>query len=211
MRGFLTGTTSTSIWTNYSKGIRNYCGHILPENMIKNQPLDTPLLTPTTKDEHDELISADEIIASGRMSSADWEVCKEYSTRLFHFSQQRALEKGLILVDTKYEFGKDAEGNIVLVDEIQTPDSSRYWISATFADRLKAGLDPENIDKEFLRKWFVDRCDPYNDEVLPDAPPDLVNELSRRYIMLYEILTGKEFDITQTQDINECLSRIQKT
>lgn len=211
MRGFLTGSTSTSIWTNYSKGVRSYCGHILPENMVKNQPLDTPLLTPTTKDEHDELISADEIIASGRMSSADWEVCREYSIRLFHFSQQRALEKGLILVDTKYEFGKDTEGNILLVDEIQTPDSSRYWISSTFSDRLKVGLEPENIDKEFLRKWFVDRCDPYNDKVLPDAPADLVNELSRRYIMVYEILTGKEFDITQSQDINESLRWMQKS
>jgi phosphoribosylaminoimidazole-succinocarboxamide synthase len=205
MRGFLTGSTSTSIWTNYNRGVRNYCGHILPEGMVKNQKLDVPLLTPTTKDEHDELISAEEIVSSGRMSPEDWEVCKEYSTRLFHFSQQRALEKGLILVDTKYEFGKDSEGSIILIDEIQTPDSSRFWLETTYLDRLNAGLEPENIDKEFLRKWFVERCDPYKDEVLPEAPTELVNELSRRYIMIYEILTGKEFDVTQTKDINEGL------
>jgi phosphoribosylaminoimidazole-succinocarboxamide synthase len=124
MRGYMTGTTSTSIWTNYQKGMRFYCGHSLPEGMVKNQKLEKNLLTPTTKDDvHDELISAEEIIASARMTKEDWEACARYAEELFDFSQKLALEKGLILVDTKYEFGRDESGTIILIDEIQTPDS----------------------------------------------------------------------------------------
>lgn len=193
MRGYITGSTSTSIWTNYDAGVRQYCGHLLPEGLLKNQKLAEPLLTPTTKDKHDELISAEEIISSGRMTAKDWATCASYSHELFKFSQRKSSDKGLILVDTKYEFGKDADGNILLIDEIQTPDSSRYWLAASYEDRMAAGLEPENIDKEFLRKWFVSKCDPYKDEVLPEAPRELINELSRRYIMIYEILTGLPF------------------
>ena len=206
MRGYMTGSTSTSIWTNYSNGVRQYCGHLLPDGMTKNQQLSTPLLTPTTKDEHDELTSAEEIVGTGRMTAVDWAICASYSAELFKFSQEKAFEKGLILVDTKYEFGKDSSGNILLIDEIQTPDSSRYWLAASYQDRMTAGLEPDNIDKEFLRKWFVSKCDPYKDEVLPEAPADLINELSRRYIMIYEILTGKPFQIDDpAKDIGESL------
>jgi phosphoribosylaminoimidazole-succinocarboxamide synthase len=209
MRGYITGTTSTSMWTHYAKGVRQYCGHNLPDGMKKNQKLKTNLLTPTTKDDtHDELISADEILSRNIMSAADWEVCSNYAQILFNFSQQKALEKGLILVDTKYEFGKDEAGNILLIDEIQTPDSSRYWISETYQHKFGGDLEPDNIDKEFLRKWFVERCDPYNDVTLPEAPSELITELSRRYstvkffqmiyiafryILLYEIITGEKF------------------
>jgi len=196
MRGYITGSTSTSIWTNYKAGVRQYCGHTLPEGLVKNQKLPANLLTPTTKDDtHDELISAEEIVSTGRMSQEDWDTCAAYAHAVFAFSQQVALGKGLILVDTKYEFGKTADGQILLVDEVQTPDSSRYWLADSYAARMAATppQEPENIDKEFLRRWYAERCDPYKDEVLPAAPLDLVCELSRRYILIYEIMTGERF------------------
>ena len=127
------------------------------------------------------------------MSIDDWEAASKIALQLFAFGQKKALENGLILVDTKYELGKDSNGNIVLVDEIHTPDSSRYWIADTYDERFKDRKEPQNIDKEFLRLWFVDNCDPYNDEVLPYAPDELVVELSQRYIFLYETITGNRF------------------
>jgi phosphoribosylaminoimidazole-succinocarboxamide synthase len=199
VRGYLTGSTSTSIWVNYNSGMRRYCGHLLPDGMVKNQKLSENLLTPTTKDEHDELISAEEIVSSGRMTLEDWSKCEKYSLELFKFSQAKALEKGFILVDTKYEFGKDSDGNIILIDELQTPDSSRYWIASSYEERLKEELEPENIDKEFLRKWYVANSNPYEDETLPEAPPDLVNELARRYILIYEVLTGNNFSFEEPE------------
>ena len=127
----------SSMWTNYNNGVRDYCGHLLPDGLLKNQKLDNIKLTPTTKDDvHDELISAKEVVSSGRMTQAEWDTCADYSHKLFSFGQSKALEKGLILVDTKYEFGKDAAGNIMLIDEIQTPDSSRYWIADSYDTRM---------------------------------------------------------------------------
>ena len=129
-----------SMWTNYAKGVRDYCGHQLVDGMKKNQKLEEIKLTPTTKDDvHDELISAEEVVSSGRMTQADWDICADYSHKLFAFGQEKSLEKGLILVDTKYEFGKDASGNIMLIDEIQTPDSSRYWIADSYEARMASG------------------------------------------------------------------------
>lgn len=141
VRGYMTGTTSTSMWTNYANGVRDYCGHHLPDGLKKNQKLDSILLTPTTKDDtHDELISAEEIISSGRMSQADWDICSAYALNLFAYSQEVARSKGLLLVDTKYEFGRDlSTGQILLIDEVQTPDSSRYWIADTYDDKMLAG------------------------------------------------------------------------
>ena len=194
VRGYITGTTSTSLWTVYNNGSRNYCGIDLPEGLVKNQKLSTPLLTPTTKEkDHDRPISPDEIISEEWMSKDDWGVASKIAQQLFSFGQKKALENGLILVDTKYELGKDIKGNIVLVDEIHTPDSSRYWIADTYEERFNLGQEPQNIDKEFLRLWFVDNCDPYNDETLPQAPEELVVELSQRYIFLYETITGNSF------------------
>ena len=194
VRGYITGTTSTSLWTVYKDGSRNYCGIDFPEGLVKNQKLNTPLLTPTTKEkEHDRPISPDEIVSKGWMSKEDWDAASKIALQLFTFGQKKALENGLILVDTKYELGKDNSGNIVLVDEIHTPDSSRYWIADTYEERFSLGQEPQNIDKEFLRLWFVDNCDPYNDEVLPPAPEELVVELSQRYIFLYETITGNRF------------------
>jgi len=194
VRGYITGTTSTSLWTVYKNGSRNYCGINLPEGLVKNQRLTAPMLTPTTKEkDHDRPISPDEIVSEGWISKEDLEAVSKIALQLFTFGQKKALENGLILVDTKYELGKDRDGNIVLVDEIHTPDSSRYWIAETYEERFNLGQEPQNIDKEFLRLWFVDNCDPYNDKTLPPAPEELVVELSQRYIFLYETITGNRF------------------
>ncbi len=194
VRGYITGSTSTSLWTVYNNGNREYCGNILPEGLIKNQKLTENMLTPTTKEEHhDRPIAPDEIINEKWMNQEDWDYCSQKALELFAFGQKRAGDHGMILVDTKYEMGKDQDGNIVLIDEIHTPDSSRYWIAKTYNERMDCGQEPQNIDKEFLRLWFVDNCDPYNDQTLPNAPLDLVAELSSRYIYLYETITGGLF------------------
>ena len=127
------------------------------------------------------------------MTQEDWDYCSHKALELFIFGQKKAAENEMILVDTKYEMGQDSDGVIRLVDEIHTPDSSRYWIAKTYNERMALGQEPQNIDKEFLRLWFIDNCDPYNDEILPEAPEELVVELSSRYIYLYETITGKLF------------------
>ena len=163
--------------------------------MVKNQPLPTILVTPTTKEElHDRPISAAEIVSEGWMSASDWAAASDAAANLFRFGQAEAAKRGLILVDTKYELGKDAEGRLTLIDEVHTPDSSRYWIADSYDARLAASQEPENIDKEFLRIWFRDHCDPYADLHLPEAPRDLIAELSRRYVFLYERITGCTFN-----------------
>ncbi|PIE51100.1 phosphoribosylaminoimidazolesuccinocarboxamide synthase [Candidatus Fermentibacteria bacterium] len=198
MRGYLTGSSSTSAWTLYNRGERNICGNILPDGMIKNTRFDEPIITPTTKSqEHDESITPEEIVSGGFMTQEDWEKASRIAKELFKFGVETAAKRGLILVDTKYEMGKDENGNIVLIDEIHTPDSSRYWLAESFEERLAQGLEPKNIDKEFLRLWFRDHCDPYKDEVLPEAPAELVAELSSRYITLFEMITGEEFEPAQ--------------
>lgn len=195
VRGYITGVTSTSLWQNYSRGVREFCGNRLPEGLRKNQQLERPLLTPTTKSEtHDESISPAEIVARGLLTQAQWDELAEIALRLFARGQEIALRGGLILVDTKYEFGWDGDGRLCLADEIHTPDSSRFWKAATYAERHAAGQEPESFDKEFLRLWFVEHCDPYRDAELPKAPDDLVAELSARYIECYEALTGCPFE-----------------
>jgi len=197
VRGYLTGSTDTSIWTQYQNGKRNICGNILPDGMHKNQKFERNILTPTTKnDRHDESISAQEIVSQGIISSEKWEKLSETALALFERGQKIAAEHGLVLVDTKYEFGEDENGEIILIDEIHTPDSSRYWL---------ANKAPENIDKEFLRLWFKENCDPYKDKILPTAPAELIAELSRRYILLYEMITGKEFE----PDFGDVLERLR--
>lgn len=153
------------------------------------------MLTPTTKsDVHDLPISAAEIVEQGLMTQAEWDEVSKYALALFAHGQAEAAKRGMILVDTKFEFGRDVlTGKIMVIDEVMTPDSSRYWIRDTYASRHAAGQEPENIDKEFLRLWFRDHCDPYADAALPDAPPELVAELSKRYVQLYETITGQIF------------------
>lgn len=214
MRSYMTGSTNTSIWKNYSNGVRNYCGHELPEGMIKNQKLSKNLLTPTTKEEeHDRPISAEDIVAEKWMTQEDWDICADAAQRVFAFGQKIAHEHGLILVDTKYEFGRDLEtGEILLIDEVHTPDSSRYWLASTYEERIAAGMEPDNIDKEFLRLWFRERCDPYKEKILPEAPRDLVLELSRRYITLFEMITWNHFDFSTDgeESITNAIRSFQK-
>jgi len=207
VRGYITGTTDTSAWLNYSNGVREFCGNTLPEGLKKNQKFDTPIVTPTTKaDDHDRSITPKEIVEENLMSQADWDYVSKKALELFKFGQITSLKNGMILVDTKYEFGKDRDGNILLIDEIHTPDSSRYWIAKSYEERFKKNEEPENIDKEFLRLWFRNNCDPYNDTELPVAPEELVVELSSRYIQLYETITGEKFIFPDNTDINQRIS-----
>jgi phosphoribosylaminoimidazole-succinocarboxamide synthase len=195
VRGYMTGSTDTSIWTQYKNGVRNYCGHALPEGMKKNERLAKNIVTPTTKEkEHDRPITAEEIVAEGWMTAEQWEFTSAKALELFVFGQRLAAERGLILVDTKYEFGVSSDGEILLIDEIHTPDSSRYWLADSYAERLAAGQEPNMIDKEFFRLWFRERCDPYKDAVLPVPPDDLIAELAARYIQLFEKITGTTFE-----------------
>jgi phosphoribosylaminoimidazole-succinocarboxamide synthase len=203
VRGYITGSTETSLWTVYKNGAKEYCGNKIPSGLKKNQKLTQPMLTPTTKDKiHDRPVSKSEILELGLMTEQDYDRAAQMSLDLFSYGQEVAAKNGLILVDTKYELGKDSSGNIKFVDEIHTPDSSRFWISGSYKERIAAGQEPENIDKEFLRLWFAKNCDPYNDEVLPDAPDDLVAELSARYILLYELITGEKFIFPDLSDID---------
>ena len=208
VRGYLTGSTDTSAWTLYNNGARTICGNRLPDGMVKNQKFHRPILTPTTKsDQHDESISAEEVVARGIIDAATWKKLESIVFALFKRGTEIAASNGLILVDTKYELGIDEEGEITLIDEIHTPDSSRYWIQATYAECFKQRREPENIDKEFLRLWFRDHCDPYNDPVLPKAPDELIVELSSRYIRLYEMITGRLFTVDTLEPVRTRIER----
>ena len=195
VRGYLTGVTDTAIWTRYANGGRDFGGVVLPEGMRKNQKLPQPLFDPTTKEEtHDRALTPEEMIAAGFVTAELFDRIRQTALALFARGQEVAARNGLILVDTKYEFGIGADGALVLIDEIHTPDSSRYWQSDSYAARFAAGEEPHYFDKEFLRLWFKEHCDPYADAALPAAPHDLVDELSRRYIQMYEQIVGKEFE-----------------
>ncbi len=195
VRGYMTGSTDTAIWTQYQKGVRSYCGHTLPEGMKKNEPLPKNIVTPTTKEKtHDRPVTPKEIVDEGWLTAEQWEFTSSKTLELFAFGQKVAASRGLILVDTKYEFGVADTGEILLVDEIHTPDSSRYWLADSYAERLAAGKEPNMIDKEFFRLWFRERCDPYKDAVLPTPPDDLIAELAARYIQLFEKITGTAFE-----------------
>lgn len=205
VRGYITGSTNTSLWTLYKNGDRDFRDFVMPEGLKKNQKLETPVLTPTTKsDEHDRPISGVEIVSEGIVDKVTWEKASSIAIKLFERGQKTASERGLILVDTKYEFGLDDDGEVVLIDEIHTPDSSRYWKLATYRERFEKGEEPEYFDKEFLRLWFKDHCDPYNDVVLPEAPAEMVTELSNRYMYIYEIITGEKFlPVSEQENITE--------
>jgi len=195
VRGYITGVTSTSLWTHYQDGKLDFGNFILPEGLKKNEKLAEPVFTPTTKHEkHDRPISPAEMVAEGLVSKEIAEEVERVAKELFKRGQEIALARGLILVDTKYEFGLDETGKLILIDEIHTPDSSRYWKANTYEERFEKNEEPEYFDKEFLRMWFKDNCDPYQDEKLPEAPVELIAELSRRYIEIYEMITGKIFE-----------------
>ncbi|PIR84019.1 phosphoribosylaminoimidazolesuccinocarboxamide synthase [Candidatus Kaiserbacteria bacterium CG10_big_fil_rev_8_21_14_0_10_51_14] len=199
MRGYLTGVTDTAIWTRYSAGMRTFGDITLSDDMKKNQKLPSPVFDPTTKeDTHDRTISPEQMMEEGLITRELFEEVKATAIKLFLRGQEIAARRGLILVDTKYEFGTDEKGQLVLIDEIHTPDSSRYWQVEGYEDRMEKGEEPKSFDKEFLRLWFKENCDPYKDAKLPEAPPELVEELSRRYIQMYEQITGKKFEPGET-------------
>ena len=195
VRGYLAGTTATSILTQYKAGARTMYGHTLPDGMRPNERLATPIITPTTKamdGAHDEPLTADAILSQGLLTAAQWQSVSETALALFARGQDLAAERGLILADTKYEFGTDAQGRIILADEIHTPDSSRYWFAASYPERFAAGAAPESFDKDFVRSWVAARCDPYKDAV-PPIPPEIVLETASVYIRAFETITGERF------------------
>jgi phosphoribosylaminoimidazole-succinocarboxamide synthase len=208
-RAYLTGVTSTSIWTTYARGGREYCGHRLPEGLRKHEQLPHALVTPTTKAEqgaHDELTSRAEIVRSGAMSAELYERAEALALRLFAAGSAWAASRGLILVDTKYEFGLDEAGNLVVADEIHTPDSSRYWYADAYAASMSAGADPKALDKEYVRRWLVSERGYQGTGPPPQLPDDVRVEAARRYIEAFEQLSGSAF----APDTSEPLARIRR-
>ena len=196
VRGYLAGTTSTSILTLYNKGEREMYGVTLPDGLRPNQRLPQPILTPTSKaadGDHDAPLSPAQILEQGLLTAEQWETLSAYALALFARGQDLAAKRGLILADTKYEFGLDADGRIVLADEIHTPDSSRFWKAATYEARFEAGERPDSFDKDFVRAWVAQRCDPYNDPI-PEIPEDLIQATSVVYIEAFETITGQTFE-----------------
>lgn len=196
VRGYLAGTTSTSILTMYRAGRREMYGQRLPDGMADNQKLDAPIITPTSKAEdgaHDEPLTEGEILSRGLLSEALWRQVSEAALALFARGQKLAAERGLILADTKYEFGLDTDGTLRLADEIHTPDSSRYWRADTYPERLAAGKRPDSFDKDVIREWVAARCDPYKDEI-PEIPAELIWKTALTYVEAYQRITGRVFD-----------------
>lgn len=197
VRDYLTGTTSTSIWSMYKAGRRSMYGVTLPDGMHEHQKLPETIITPTTKADiggHDEPLSPQEIIERGILPKDLWEQVSDVALKLFARGRETAARHGLILVDTKYEFGVDEAGNLMLADEIHTPDSSRYWMAGSYAERLKAGQRPESFDKDFVRTWVSQRCDPYKGPI-PTIPDELVLDTAAVYIHAYEMITGHSFAV----------------
>ena len=203
-RAYLTGSSSTSIWTAYERGEREYCGHHLPDGLHKHEQLSEALLTPTTKaamGEHDELTSREELIASGTITAERYDEAAAIGSALFEAGRRWSESRGLILVDTKYELGLDREGRMVVIDEIHTPDSSRYWQRDGYERALSQGGDPAQLDKEYLRRWLSDQG--YRGEgQWPEIPVDIRCEATRRYVEAYEQITDSAFE-PDTQPIVE--------
>jgi phosphoribosylaminoimidazole-succinocarboxamide synthase len=195
VRSYLTGVTSTSIWTAYARGERTFCGHALPEGLKKNDKLPTAIVTPSTKAEkggHDESVSGAELVAKGVISAEDFATVERLALAVFARGQEHCAKNGLILVDTRYEFGRAPDGRIVLMDEIHTPDSSRFWFAASYEARRAAGEEPESFDKEYVRRWLAAQGFT-GDGPIPTIPDDVRVEAARRYIEAYERVTGETF------------------
>jgi phosphoribosylaminoimidazole-succinocarboxamide synthase len=208
MRAYMTGVTSTSIWSHYQKGARQFCGHDLPDGMRKNQKLAKSILTPSTKaekGEHDRSVSRAEVLEMGLLSAADFDEAAQMCARLFAFGQAEALRRGLILVDTKYEIGRRPDGTLCFIDEIHTPDSSRYWYADDYEARFARGEEPRGLDKEYVRRTLADQG--YKGEGPPPKLTDEVRcEAARRYIQVCELITGQPF----IPDTEEPIGRIRR-
>jgi phosphoribosylaminoimidazole-succinocarboxamide synthase len=210
VRDYLAGTTATSVLTLYKAGQRAMYGVTLPDGLKPNQRLPQPIITPTSKafdGGHDEPLTPDEILAKGLLTAEQWRTLSDYAFALFARGQKLADERGLILVDTKYEFGTMPDGTIVLADEIHTPDSSRYWRKASYQARFEAGDKPESFDKDFVRNWVAARCDPYKDAI-PEIPEDVILATAAVYIEAFETITGEVFD--PTKNTGPVLERIRR-
>ena len=193
VRGYLAGTTSTSILTKYKSGERDMYGIRLPDGLRDNEKLPAAIITPTSKANHgghDEALSLSDILSQGLLTEKQWDVVSSYALSLFARGQSCAAENGLILADTKYEFGTDRNGAIVLADEIHTPDSSRYWRADSYEERFGNGERPDSFDKDFVRAWVIARCDPYKDPI-PEIPAELIEQTSQVYGLAFEAITGK--------------------
>lgn len=213
VRGYITGVTDTSLWKKYSNGERVIYGIKFPKGLVKNQKLPKPIVTPTTKAAtgHDQPITASEIVSQKLVSAAIWKQIEKAAIKLFERGSQIAEEGGLILADTKYEFGLDKKGKLVLIDEIHTPDSSRFWLKSTYKERFKKGKEVENYDKEIMRIWFKERG--YSgDGKAPKLSNDIVVKVSERYMGVYEMLTKEKFRLDLSYplktSIAETLSKI---
>ncbi|MCW6531044.1 phosphoribosylaminoimidazolesuccinocarboxamide synthase [Sphingomonas sp. MMSM20] len=195
VRGYLAGTTGTSILTLYKKGQRTMYGMTLPDGLRDNARLAAPIITPTSKEfdgGHDEPLTPAEILERKLLTPAQWDELSATALALFARGQKMAEARGLILADTKYEFGVTPDGTIVLADEIHTPDSSRYWRQATYQAQFEAGERPDSFDKDFVRSWVAARCDPYHDPI-PAIPRDLITGTAAVYAEAFETITGKTF------------------
>jgi phosphoribosylaminoimidazole-succinocarboxamide synthase len=201
VRDYLAGTTATSVWSMYKAGHRDIYGQRFPEGLRENQKLPRTIITPTTKardGEHDEPVTEAEILERGALTAAQWEEVSRKALALFARGRDIAAGRGLILVDTKYEFGLAPDGRILLADEIHTPDSSRYWFAETYPARFAVGEPPDSFDKDFLRRWVVARCDPYRDPI-PQIPREIIAEAARIYVSVFETITGESFAVAQPQ------------
>lgn len=196
VRGYLAGSTDTSILTRYKRGERDMYGIKFPDGMRDNEKLPEPVITPTSKafdGGHDEPLTPAEILERGLLTEAQWETVSSVALKLFERGQALAARRGLILADTKYEFGTDSDGNILVADEIHTPDSSRYWIAESYDQAFADGARPESFDKDFIRSWVGARCDPYKDPI-PEIPAEVIEAASDVYAQAFEMITGRRFE-----------------
>jgi len=196
VRGYITGVTSTALWYRYSLGERNIYGYDFPGGLQKNAALPEPIITPTTKGGatgHDERLTCAEVVEKGLLDKQTWDQVQGAALAVFKCGQEIANKAGMILVDTKYEFGRAADGSVLLIDEVHTPDSSRFWKAATYEERFADGKDPENFDKEFVRIAYAEKGYRGDGEA-PSMPVELWASASERYITIYELLTGKTFE-----------------
>lgn len=200
VRGYLAGSTSTSILTQYKAGVRQMYGHALPDGLRDNQALPQAILTPTSKafdGGHDEPLTPSQIIDQKLLTPAQWDEVSAHALALFARGQKMAAERGLILVDTKYEFGLDERGRILIADEIHTPDSSRYWLADGYQAAFESGGRPPSFDKDVIRSWVVARCDPYRDAI-PEIPAEMIAQTANVYIDAFEAITGQVFQPDMT-------------
>ena len=207
VRGYITGVTTTSAWYSYERGVRNFCGNMLPEGLKKNQKFDKPIITPSTKAEHglhDESLSGEDVLKRGLVDEKTYKKMERAALALFDYGTKLVAKNNLILVDTKYEFGS-LNGGLVLIDEIHTPDSSRFWIRNTYQQLFNKSQEPQKLDKEYVRQWLANKGF-IGEGKIPKIPDEVKIEAAKRYITAYEMITGKEFRMKN----GDVLERIEK-